>query len=135
MRIFLKCLSPCDVMVCLYVSMYVYVQIASSAKSGSASSSAADGGEDDMMMDMMDGHDDEGAGAAATASTAGAKKSAKSAIAVAKAKILKTVSKQHLVDHILPVLSSLKHVLEAARSSAQVMNDSDEHHDDDDRDE
>lgn len=84
------------------------------------------------MMDMMDGHDDEGAGAAASASTGGAKKSAKSAIAVAKAKILKTVSKQHLVDHILPVLSSLKHVLEAARSSAQVMNDNDEHHDDDD---
>eukprot|EP01041_Mallomonas_annulata_P002902 gene2902-5693_t len=42
-----------------------------------------------------------------------------SLLAKAKAKVLKKLSLQHLVGHILPVVCSLKHALEAHRSSLQ----------------
>lgn len=42
------------------------------------------------------------------------------AIAKAKIKVLKVLSKQHMINHILPVAMSLKHTLEAQRSSLQV---------------
>lgn len=45
--------------------------------------------------------------------------SARAAFNQAKTKVLKKLSVQHLVDHILPVVSSLKHALEAVKSPAQ----------------
>ena len=45
--------------------------------------------------------------------------SARTAFQQAKTKVLKKLSVQHLVDHILPVVSSLKHFLESANSPVQ----------------
>jgi hypothetical protein len=44
---------------------------------------------------------------------------ARSALHKAKTKVLKKLSVQHLVDHMLPVVSSLKHYLECKRSPVQ----------------
>jgi hypothetical protein len=55
--------------------------------------------------------------AAAAAGTGGANKD--SMIARAKIRVLKVLSKQHMINHILPVAMSLKHMLEAQHSSLQ----------------
>jgi hypothetical protein len=47
--------------------------------------------------------------------------SSKEAVAKAKIKVLKVLSKQHMINHILPVAMSLKHTLESQRSSLQVL--------------
>lgn len=44
---------------------------------------------------------------------------AKAAFVRAKSKVLKKLSTQHLVSHTLPVIISLKHVLEATKSPLQ----------------
>lgn len=41
------------------------------------------------------------------------------AIQNAKTKVLKKLSKQHMIDQVLPIICSLKHTLEASRSSLQ----------------
>jgi hypothetical protein len=43
----------------------------------------------------------------------------KSSFQRAKSKVLKKLSLQHLIDHMLPLISSLKHLLEAIQSPAQ----------------
>ena len=48
-----------------------------------------------------------------------AKQTAKLAMIQAKSKILKSLSSQHMVEHMLPVVVSLKHCLEAAKSPLQ----------------
>jgi hypothetical protein len=53
------------------------------------------------------------------ASGAPTEESARAAFHNAKNKVLKKLSVQHLVDHILPVVSSLKHALESVKSPAQ----------------
>ena len=44
------------------------------------------------------------------------------AIIQVKTKILKQLSSQHMVGHLLPVVVSLKHCLEARKSPLQVHN-------------
>ena len=43
----------------------------------------------------------------------------KAAVAKAKSIVLKKLSRQHLVGHLLPVVMSLKHILEAGKSPLQ----------------
>jgi condensin-2 complex subunit D3 len=72
--------------------------------------------------DGEDGEEEEATNAAAAAGEAkgkGAGKNKPNSLAGAKTKVLKTLSKQHLISHTLPVVSSLKHALEAARSPLQ----------------
>lgn len=45
--------------------------------------------------------------------------SGKAAVAKAKSIVLKKLSRQHLVGHVLPVVMSLKHMLESSRSPLQ----------------
>jgi hypothetical protein len=47
-------------------------------------------------------------------------KSGKAAVAKAKSIVLKKLSRQHLVGHVLPVIMSLKHALESVKSPLQV---------------
>lgn len=44
----------------------------------------------------------------------------KAAFVRAKSKVLQKLSTQHLISHTLPVVISLKHTLEATKSSLQV---------------
>ena len=44
-----------------------------------------------------------------------------SALEKAKTKVLKKLSVQHLVSHVLPVVISLKHILEEFKSGLQVI--------------
>lgn len=44
---------------------------------------------------------------------------ANQALAAAKSKILKSLSSQHLVSHLLPIVMSLKHCLEQFKSPLQ----------------
>jgi len=46
----------------------------------------------------------------------------KAAFVRAKSKVLQKLSTQHLISHTLPVVISLKHTLEATKSSLQVFN-------------
>lgn len=69
--------------------------------------------------DTEDG-DEEGGGEEEEAGGGAQDKKGRAAgLAGAKSKVLKSLSKQHLVAHTLPVVASLKHVLEAARSPLQ----------------
>lgn len=68
--------------------------------------------------DEGDDAQDEDVGAAG-ADVAGGN-NAKAAFVRAKSKVLKKLSTQHLISHTLPVIISLKHVLEASKSPLQV---------------
>lgn len=68
--------------------------------------------------DAEDG-DEEGGGEEEEAGGGAQDKRGAAGLAGAKSKVLKSLSKQHLVAHTLPVVASLKHVLEAARSPQQ----------------
>lgn len=60
------------------------------------------------------------AGISAADSTSGTAVSSKeNAINKAKSKVLRVLSKQHMMNHILPVVMSLKHTLESMRSPLQ----------------
>lgn len=77
---------------------------------GAAASAAGADGED---------CEEEEATTVSEAKGKGGGKNKPNSLAGAKTKVLKTLSKQHLISHTLPVVSSLKHALEAARSPLQ----------------
>ena len=75
-------------------------------KNGNNDSASA---EDEDDLDLEGSQDASKGKAAATA-----------AMQKAKTRVLKKLSLQHLVSHILPVVTSLKHSLEACKSPLQV---------------
>lgn len=70
-------------------------------KIGSRRPNRGDNGDEDVSGDVDHGE------------------SVKQALQDAKLKVMKKLSVQHMVDHVLPVIASLKHILERCRSSLQ----------------
>jgi len=67
--------------------------------------------QDDDLMDELNGMNVESGGVSANVAAVAATR--------AKTKVLKTISRQHLVNHVLPVIVSLKHTLETIKSPLQ----------------
>jgi hypothetical protein len=81
------------------------------SKTTGASSSEVLGDED--ADDLVEASQQAGGG------TESSQEALKSSFQKAKSKVLKKLSLQHLIDHMLPLISSLKHLLEAVQSPAQ----------------
>jgi hypothetical protein len=79
---------------------------------------AAGAGDDDDDLDATDSSAAAAAAADGTTGTAGA--AAAAALQRAKTKALKKLSLQHLVGHVLPVVSALKKVLGTCPSTAAI---------------